>query len=408
VAVLLLPSKNLSRLSRLRILLDSLIIMTTVATLYCYVILVPIFVTTKGTLLEKIVGSLSTAADLVLLFCLLFVSLQAIRGGVRQVIALLTLALVLFLVGHAVALSLLLSTEAHLTIGPNPGMLGSLTLVAVAAQTMRRVLDQGTPAERGPAVLLEETGAFAHGRTWLASVLVLIFALLLVSLAIQPANVYTPARLHVVEVGGTSILIVLVLRQLLSAHELNALKRDLRAKNAQLDQLAASDPLTGVPNHRTLVARLDEEVARAKEQQTACSVLFLDIDHFKAINDQYGHSAGDLVLCQVARLAASILGSEACLGRWGGEEFIAILPGQDLRAAHEVAERIRTQVSQQVFASEHKLRVTCSLGIATYPQTAASRDGLIDAADQAMYEAKHLGRVLSELRTQKLIVGIEC
>jgi diguanylate cyclase (GGDEF)-like protein len=141
-----------------------------------------------------------------------------------------------------------------------------------------------------------------------------------------------------------------------------------------------------------LVTRLDEEVARAKEQQTACSVLFLDIDHFKAINDQYGHSAGDLVLCQVARLAASILGSEACLGRWGGEEFIAILPGQDLRAAHEVAERIRTQVSQQVFAPEHKLRVTCSLGIATYPQTAASRDGLIDAADQAMYKAKHLGR----------------
>ncbi|GHO60049.1 sensor domain-containing diguanylate cyclase [Ktedonobacter robiniae] len=392
-AVLLLPSPNLSRLSRLRILLDSLIILATVVTLYCYVIMIPMLFEPRLTFLEKTLGILFVTANLVSLFCLLFVAFQTVHVGIRQVIALLTLAMVIFLVGKVVVYHYLLhSTEASLTTGPTPGLLGSLTLIAAAAQRMRRVLSQDAPLERGPAVLLEETEVFARWKTWLVPILVLIFALLLVSLAIQPANAYTPARLQVIEFGGTSILIVLVLRQVLATHELNKLKRELREKNAQLDTLAASDPLTGVLNHRTLVTRLDEEVAHAKAQQTPCSVLFMDIDHFKAINDQYGHAVGDLVLCQVARRVASILRSEDCLGRWGGEEFIVILPGQDLRSAHEVAEMIRMQVSQQVVASEKNLRVACSLGIATYPQTAASRDDLINAADQAMYEAKHLGR----------------
>ncbi len=393
-AVLLLPSRNLSRLSRLRILLDSLIILATVMTLYSYVVLVPMLVTPRLTSLEKTLGIFFVTATMVSLFCLLLVALQTVHAGIRQVIALLTLAMVIFLVGKVVVYyHLLLSTGASLTTGPQPGILASLTLIAVAAQTMRRVLDQDDESlDRGPSVLLEETGTFAHWKNWLVSALMLTFALLLVSLAIQPANAYTPARLQTVEFGGTSILIVLVLRQLLAAHEVNTLKRELREKNAQLDRLAASDPLTGVPNHRTLVTRLDEAFARAKEQQTSCSVLFMDIDHFKAINDRYGHAAGDLVLRQVAGLVAATLRSEDCLGRWGGEEFVAVLPGQDPSEAFTVAERIRTRVESQVFAEKADLQVTCSFGIATYPQTAASQDGLLDAADRAMYEAKHLGR----------------
>jgi len=281
---------------------------------------------------------------------------------------------------HVVYHALLFSTEANLTIGPHPGMLGSLTLIAVAAQTMRRVLGQGSPAERGPAVLLEET-AYAFWKTWLVSVLVLIFALLLVSLAIQHANAYTPARLQVVEVGGTSILIMLVLRQLSATHELNSLKRELREKKAQLDKLAACDALTGVPNYRTLLNTLDEELERAKVQQTTCSVLFVDIDSSKAINDQYGHAVGDLVLCRVAGVAASLLHSQGCLGRLGGEEFVAVLPGHDSAEAFTVAERIRTRVSEQIFAGQEDLHVTCSLGVATYPQTATEQERLLLCAD---------------------------
>lgn len=399
MATLLLLAQNLSRLSRLRILLDSLIIMTTVATLYGYVVLVPMLVTSEGTLLEKTVGSLFTAVDLVLLFCLLFVALQAIRAVIWQVIILLTLATLILFIGHVVFLSMLLSTKASLTLRPSPGVLGSLALLAVAAQTMRRVLSQGAPVGDGPALLLEETEVFARGKTVFSSALLLIFALLLLSLTIQHANVYTPARFQVVEIGGTSILVLLVLRQLFSTRELNRLKRDLQRKNselcllnAQLEKLAASDPLTGVSNHRTVIAQLTKVLAQAKVQQMLCSLLFIDLDDFKAINDRYGHTVGDLVLCQFAGLVTSILRPGDCLGRWGGQEFLAILPGQTLAQAFMVAERVRAAVSEQCFAEQADLHVTCSLGVATYPQQATDLDQLLDRADQALYVAKRLGR----------------
>lgn len=391
-AVLLLPWHNLSRLSRLRILLDSLIIMATAATLYGYFILVPILITSRGTLLEKTVGSLFTAADLAVLLCLLFVALQAVRVVTRQVTGLLALAMIILLVGHMVYLSLLISTRESLALRPTPGGLVSFALTAVAAQIMRRVLGQDASAEVGPMLLLEDVGLSTRWKTALTSTLALIFALLLASLAIQPANEYTHARLQVIEIGGTALLILLVLRQLMVTHELNILKHDLRAKNAQLDKLAASDPLTGVFNHRTLVIRLDEALAWAQEKHKPCSILFMDIDHFKAINDQHGHTVGDRVLCVFAESVSSLLSANACLGRWGGEEFVALLPGTTMGEAIQVAEQIRTRVAERDIADTQDLRVTCSVGVATYPQATASRDGLIDAADQAMYIAKRLGR----------------
>ena len=132
-------------------------------------------------------------------------------------------------------------------------------------------------------MLLEDTGLSARWKTFLTSALLLVFALLLLlSLAVQNENAYTHARLQVVDIGGTALLIVLVLRQLLATHELNALKQNLREKNAQLDQLAASDPLTGVPNYRTLVSRLDEALASARERQTT--------KHSRWRNE-YGHAS---------------------------------------------------------------------------------------------------------------------
>lgn len=392
-AVLLLPSSNLSRLSRLRMLLDSLIIMATVATLYSYLILVPILITTRGTLLAKMIGSLFTAADLVLLFCLLFVALQAVRVGVRQVIMLLTLAALIILIGHVISLSFLLSTQWSLMIRANSGVLVSLTLIAVAAYMMRRMLRQEACAERGPMVLLEETGLSASWKTILIAALVLIFALLLVSLAIQPLNRYTNARLQIVEIGGTGILMLLVLRQFFAMHEVNVLKRDLREKNAQLELLATMDPLTGVFNRRTLLEKLDRVLGRAQATHRACSLLFIDIDHFKAINDQYGHQMGDVVLRQVAESVTSLLRPDDCLGRWGGDEFVAVLPGEGLGEGRTVAETIRRLIAEQQFtAAEGTLRVTCSLGVATSLHPTTERERLIACADQALYRAKRLGR----------------
>ncbi len=405
-AFLLLPSQNLSPLSRLRILFDSLIIITTVTTLYCYFILVPIFAATAGTIQEEIVGSLFTLADLALLFCLLLVALRSEEVVLQRVIVLLGLAILVIFVGHVVYLSALLSDEYTVTIRTNASWLFGLALITVAAQMMSRVLSKGQFVERGSTVLLEETGlpATTRWRTILGYVPVLVFGLLVLSLWMQQENHHTLARWAVVDVGGTINLILLALRQLLAMHEVTILKQELRAKNrslntlnAQLEELATLDPLTSLPNHRTLIDRLDGELARAREEQTTCSVIFMDLDYFKSINDKYGHLVGDQVLCQFAVLVRSLLNPEDCLGRWGGEEFVAILPGKDPPEALALAEQIRTRVAKQTFASEEDLYVTCSLGLATYPHTVEERERLLVRADRAMYVAKRLGR--NQIRT---------
>lgn len=399
-AFLLLPSQNLSLLSRLRILIDSLLIIITVATLYCYYILVPILVTGKGTLLEKIVGSIFPAADLILLFCLLLVALRSGEAILQRVILLLALSVLSTFIGHVIYLVGLLSDQYTVTIRANVSILFGLALVTVAAQTMSRVLRAGAAAEPDSPVLLEETGRTARWKTVPIYLLVLIFGILF-SVWMPIEGGHYSIRLTIADIGGALILTLLVLRQFLAMHEMNRLRKDLRLKNdalnilnAQLDRLATTDPLTGLLNHRTLAEKLDQELARAREKQCACSIIFMDIDRFKAINDQHGHTVGDMVLSQFAELVSAALCVKDCLGRWGGEEFVAILPGKGLDESLKTAEQIRAAVAQHAFPCGENLYldVTCSLGIASYPQTASERESLITHADQAMYAAKRLGR----------------
>ena len=391
-ALLLLPAQNLSRLSRLRILLDSLIVLTTVATLYGYYLLVPILASAPGNLLARSVASLFPAADLVLLFCVLLVGLRPAPPVLLRVVLLLGLAVAILLVGHTVSLVRVLAAQSSLTLRPNPGWPVSFALITVAAHLMSHMLDEGAGGAPGPVVLLEETGLPARWKTFLSYAVVLVFALLIVSLWLSSEQEHMHARLLVVDIGGTLLLLLVVVRQFFAMHEMTSLKHELRAKNAQLARLAASDPLTGVLNHQTLGERLDEALVCARQEERPCSVLFLDIDHFKELNDQYGHQVGDRVLCQFARLATSLLGPADAFGRWGGEEFVVVLPGKEQAEAYTVAEQIRRRVASQVFAGEARLSVTCSLGVATSPSDAAERERLIACADQAMYLAKRLGR----------------
>ncbi len=164
----------------------------------------------------------------------------------------------------------------------------------------------------------------------------------------------------------------------------------LQEANARLEALATTDPLTGLPNHRALVAALDAEIARTCRESEPCALLFLDIDHFKKFNDTYGHSVGDAVLREFAACAQSCLRPDDTLGRWGGEEFLVLLPGTDLEGALQAGERVRSAVAGQLLADG--LQVTCSLGAAACPPQEASRDALVSAADQALYAAKRLGR----------------
>src|SRR6266699_1240770 len=156
--------------------------------------------------------------------------------------------------------------------------------------------------------------------------------------------------------------------------------------------LATTDPVTALPNHRALIARLDQELERAQQYHRSCSILFLDLDHFKALNDGYGHAAGDAALSEFAGLLQTQLRGMDTVGRWGGEEFVAILPERNADEALHFAEEVRASVAARIFSVGGGLYLTCSIGVANYPTHAQEREGLLGAADQAMYGAKSFGR----------------
>lgn len=162
----------------------------------------------------------------------------------------------------------------------------------------------------------------------------------------------------------------------------------------EVEQLAAIDALTGLYNRRLGLQRLDEEYARAERSRTPLSVVLFDIDHFKQVNDTYGHLAGDRVLRAVADAAATITREGDTLVRLGGEEFLAILPGASVADAVAIAERMRRAVADRVVAhGELALTVTSSFGVVSTPHPAVFAGGhLIARADEAMYAAKRAGR----------------
>ncbi|XSG84930.1 MAG: DUF484 family protein [Methylohalobius sp. ZOD2] len=160
------------------------------------------------------------------------------------------------------------------------------------------------------------------------------------------------------------------------------------------------DTLTGVNNRRFFEQRLGEELGRAQRRNEPIACLFLDIDHFKTVNDTYGHQTGDLVLAEVAAQIRSQLRSNDVLARYGGEEFVALLSTADERRALEVAERIRKRIetAQIVDHNEQPISVTLSIGVAEYAPTPSSaltetdKQRFLELADQALYHAKRAGR----------------
>lgn len=167
----------------------------------------------------------------------------------------------------------------------------------------------------------------------------------------------------------------------------NALAHD------RLQRLAALDPLTGLYNRRFGLERLKEEYGRARRISGPVAVIMFDLDHFKLVNDTYGHLAGDRVLTGVARVARGIVRQGDVLLRYGGEEFVAILPGAALKDALLVAERIRRAVGETlVKEGEATIRVTVSLGVVSCPELdVSSQEELLRSADELLYKAKANG-----------------
>lgn len=164
--------------------------------------------------------------------------------------------------------------------------------------------------------------------------------------------------------------------------------------HANLQRVAAIDPLTGSYNRRFGLRRLEEEFKRSARTNEPLGLLMLDLDHFKTVNDTYGHLVGDRVLQQVASAARSALREGDLLVRYGGEEFLALLPGAGRHDTLEAAERIRRSVADLAFADEgHKFTVTISVGGTAAPDSRADNpELLINLADEALYSAKSGGR----------------
>lgn len=170
----------------------------------------------------------------------------------------------------------------------------------------------------------------------------------------------------------------------------NSLK--LRAMNEDLARLARMDRLTGLPNRLQLEEQLARLNSAVRRRQQTMSVMVIDVDHFKSVNDTYGHAAGDDVLRALAARMAGALRAEDMLGRWGGEEFLALLPNTEAEGARIVGERLRTAANAEpIEMSDGKLiRVTVSIGCAT--TVGPLDESVVNRADQAVYDAKTLGR----------------
>lgn len=160
-------------------------------------------------------------------------------------------------------------------------------------------------------------------------------------------------------------------------------------EKAAMSRLVLTDSLTGIANRRALNIRMAEERSRAQRYDDTFSILVLDLDRFKSLNDTYGHTTGDRVLREVAQLLQEECREGDMAGRWGGEEFMMILPQIDLAGAAEVAERIRRRIKETTFSDG--VRATISIGVASYGD-GHTTGGLFAQADRALYAAKAGGR----------------
>jgi diguanylate cyclase (GGDEF)-like protein len=173
------------------------------------------------------------------------------------------------------------------------------------------------------------------------------------------------------------------------------LQDELEDKNRELERLSISDGLTGLYNHRHIHDLLHEEFERAIRNETALTVGMIDFDHFKHVNDTYGHIAGDRVLMQLADLLRATTREVDRIGRYGGEEFMVILPATDVEAGAVFLERLRREVAEHGFqvGRAEPIRMTVSAGVAAYPHPLVpSRETLLRLADEALYAAKAAGR----------------
>jgi diguanylate cyclase (GGDEF)-like protein len=162
--------------------------------------------------------------------------------------------------------------------------------------------------------------------------------------------------------------------------------------NQELDKYSRTDVLTGLSNRRDFTEKINYELSRVHRSKKTFSILMCDIDYFKKVNDTYGHDCGDYVLIYIADLLRTTLREQDIIARWGGEEFIILLPDTSLKGAKEIAEKLRRRVAREQYVyNNKKFKLTVSIGISGYEE-GHSIDDCIKIADESLYVAKETGR----------------
>jgi len=182
-------------------------------------------------------------------------------------------------------------------------------------------------------------------------------------------------------------------RKLFLANEqIEKQKKELSIAYKKMEMLARTDPLTQLSNRRDFLEKFQQEIIRFERSGKPFSVVLGDIDDFKLVNDRFGHDCGDLVLVTISKIFKSMIRKQDSVGRWGGEEFILLLPEAPLQGGKKVAEGIRERIAGEIFSyREHQVSITITFGVCEY-NGVMDIDACVKRADEALYSGKHKGK----------------
>ncbi len=278
--------------------------------------------------------------------------------------------------------------------------------------TLQRMegLSWGVVAETEEAIAFAPLHSLRRDTLWLTGAIVLAVGLAAYVLGltiVRPLHRLTRGAAAVAEGdldveiplvgGGEVVLLTRTFNEMVSGlraarQALAATNDELREKNRQLHELSITDGLTGLFNRSYLTRILDNELERSRRHQSSFAVMMIDIDHFKRFNDTHGHLAGDNVLRETASVLTECVRSCDYVARFGGEEFLVLLPETGTDEAGQAGERIRAGVEEHFADREDHDPITVSVGVASFPDNGDEIDAIVHAADEALYEAKRSGR----------------
>lgn len=240
-------------------------------------------------------------------------------------------------------------------------------------------------------VLLERRWLWLAAAAWFGSMVLMHLASVTGALpfgALLESAQVDPALTAIAGERAVAVVLISAPLAIVMDHLIGVWRRDERS----LHEAVQLDSLTGAYARGFAISLMERALRKAASSQKPLSILMLDLDHFKRVNDAHGHALGDVVLTRTTEAVQSTLRVGDVVGRFGGEEFVVLLPGADLRQAMGAAERCRVAVAKMELPEAPYLSVTASVGVAAFPDHGADLDGLLQAADRAMYAAKANGR----------------